>query len=116
MHCGKGRGRTSALWEGEGKNKCTVGKGGSPCAVLPAEGALLTRETTCLYLHDTVFHILAAVKLWQHLISNQQMGEHQTGTLVIPSSCKEHAILHCLKSPAAVTPLFPLVNCLSLLL
>ena len=109
VHCGKGRGRTSALWEREGRHRA-----GSPCAALPAEGALLTPETACPYLYDTVFHILSAVRPWQHLISNQQTGEHQTGTLVIPSSPKQHAILHCLQSPAAVTPHFPLVNCPSL--
>lgn len=71
-------GRTKVLW-GKGKK--------SPHAFLPEEGMILTLRKACRHLHQTAFHIhiLSAAKAWQHLISNQQMGELQKGMLVLLS-------------------------------
>lgn len=102
---------------GNGKNKCTLAKVGKckgrKLACVPScKGALLTPEKTHQCLHDTALHILSAVKSWQHLISNQQMGELQKQTLLCLSFHKQHATLGLsTKSTTAVITYARLLNC-----
>lgn len=82
-----------ALWKRQ-KTERT----GSPLVFLPAEGSVLVQRMP-ITTFVTHFPTSSAAKAWQHLISNQQMGEFQKGTLACLSFNKQHATPDCLQSP-----------------
>lgn len=87
-----------ALWKRQKKERA-----GSPPVFLPADGsALLQRTPVTMFM--TQLSTSSAAKAWQHLLSNQQMGEFQKGTLVFLSFHKQHAT-HGLSTKSTTVPI-----------